>query len=169
VSRRAFTLIEVMLVVLLVVILAGAAAMSFARPLRAARAREAIEQIRAFDAAARQVARRSGREVEIVLDAYRQELVRREQGRDVSQVRLPNGLRIDQVRTSGDAREGLDLSLSVSPHGWSRSYAMRLVGLEFDGWLLVAGMSGQVTVIEDESRVLDILTRADAAARRDAD
>ena len=161
--RRAFTLIEMMLVVLLIGALAGAAAMSFVRPLRAA-----IEQIRAFDATARQVARRSGREVEIVIDPYYRQLVRREEGRDISIFRLPDGLRIKQVRTSGNARQGSELTLAISPHGWSRSYALRLVGHEFDRWLLVAGMSGQVTVIEDESHVQDILSRT-STARRDAD
>jgi prepilin-type N-terminal cleavage/methylation domain-containing protein len=169
--RRAFTLIEMMLVVLLIGALAGAAAMSFVRPLRAARLRATIEQIRAFDATARQVARRSGREVEIVIDPYYRQLVRREEGRDISIFRLPDGLRIEHVRTSGEARQGSELTLAISPHGWSRSYAVRLVGHEFDRWLLVAGMSGQVTVIEDESHVQDILSRAAsaAAARRDAD
>ena len=167
-SRRAFTLIEVMLVVLLIGLLAGAAAMSFARPLRAARAREAIAQVSAFDAAARQVARRSGGAVQIVIDAYEQRFVRREQGRDVSSYRLPDGLRIEQVRTGNDERDTSQRTVNVSAHGWSRTYAVRVVGPDLDRWLLVAGLSGQVSVIEDESTVDDILTRAGAAGR-DAD
>jgi prepilin-type N-terminal cleavage/methylation domain-containing protein len=159
--RRAFTLVEVMLVVLLVGTLAAVAVMSFARPLRAARVREAIAEVGAFDAAARRLARRSGREVEIVIDAYEQRLTRREQDREpASHLTLPGGLRIEQVRSSGDAAHESPLTIRVAPHGWSRSYAVRVVGPEFDRWLLVAGMSGQVTVIEDESKVEAILARA---------
>ncbi len=165
--RPAFTLIEVMLVVLLVGTLAGVAVMSFARPLRASRARDAIAEIGAFDAAARQLARRSGRDVEVVIDVYERRLTRREQDRGPeSHLSLPAALRIEQVRSSTSAAHESQLTVRVAPHGWSRSYAIRIVGPEFDRWLLVAGMSGQVTVIEDESKVQDILARASG---RDAD
>ena len=168
-SHRAFTLIEVTLVVLLVGLLAGAAAMSFARPLRAARVREAVAEISAFDAAARRLARRSGREVEMMIDVYEQRLTRSEQDREPSHLSLPSGLRIEQVRSSGSASHESQVAIRVTPHGWSRSYAVRIVGAELDRWLLVAGMTGQITVIEDESKVDDILSRAAATAGRDAD
>src|SRR5215471_6908216 len=54
----AFTLIEIMLAVLIVGLLASAAALSFRQPIRAARAQDAVELIRSFDAGAREVARR---------------------------------------------------------------------------------------------------------------
>ena len=45
-----FTLVEIMLAVLLVSLLASAAALSFQKPIRAARAQDAVELVRSFDA-----------------------------------------------------------------------------------------------------------------------
>ena len=63
--RSAFALIEIMMAVLLMALLASAAALSFSEPLRAARAKDAIEMVRFFDETSRQSARRFGRPVRI--------------------------------------------------------------------------------------------------------
>src|SRR5256885_7110087 len=65
---RGFTLIEMMAVVIIMALLATGAALSFARPMRVARARDALHQVRSLDASARQFARRFGRPIEIGFD-----------------------------------------------------------------------------------------------------
>src|SRR5438105_1542102 len=77
VRRRAFTLIETMLVILLMALLASAVTLSFARPLRAARAQDAIEMVRSFDGMCRQVARRFGQPVTLTYDLSEGRIVRR--------------------------------------------------------------------------------------------
>ena len=72
----AFTLIEVMLVVAIMAILTAAAALTFAGPLRKAQSQEAAQQLRFFDASARDLARRWGREVQLSFDLDRQILSR---------------------------------------------------------------------------------------------
>jgi general secretion pathway protein H len=161
---RAFTLIEVLCVVLLIGLLSGAAVIAFDRPLRAARARQIVEEIAAFDAAARAAARRSGRDVEMVIDPLERTIVRDESAR----LELPAGLEIEQVRTADGSAPGSRVVIRCSPHGISRGYAIHLRSGDFDRWLLVAGLSGQVTMLNDESQVDSILSGA-RAARRDAD
>jgi type II secretory pathway pseudopilin PulG len=151
-------------------LLAGAAAMSFAAPLRRARQRQAVEQIYAFDASARVAARRSGRAAEIVIDAYEQRLKRREDDRVVASAgALPGDLRIEQVLVNDEGESQSLVTILVSSHGTSRTYAVRVVGEGFDRWLLFAGLSGQVTVFNDESQVEQVLSAASGAARRDVD
>src|SRR4051812_26887258 len=77
-GTRAFTLIETMLAVLLLAIVASAAALTFSQPIAQARADEAFEQLRTFDANARIVARSSGRVLQIIFDLSANRLDRRE-------------------------------------------------------------------------------------------
>jgi len=174
---RAFTLIEIMVVVVLIGLLSGAAMLSFARPLRARRARQAVEELVSFDTASRQAARNFGRDVEIVfeLSADRTELSRREltsEPRETFRASLPGGFHVEQVRSAKQTASSGDVAIRCSPRGLSRSYAVRVVGPEFDQWLLVAGLSGQVSVVSNETKVESILAGiagAAGAARRDAD
>jgi prepilin-type N-terminal cleavage/methylation domain-containing protein len=173
-SGRAFTLIEMMVVVILIGLLSGAAMLSFTKPLRARRARQAVEELASFDGSARQAARNFGRDVEIVfeLSADRTELSRREltpEPRETFRASLPTGFHVEHVRTAEQTASTGDVVIRCSPRGLSRSYAVRVVGPEFDQWLLVAGLSGQVSVVSDESKVESILAGGAGAARRDAD
>jgi prepilin-type N-terminal cleavage/methylation domain-containing protein len=175
---RAFTLIEIMVVVILIGLLSGAAMLSFAGPLRARRAHQAVEELAAFDAAARQAARNFGRDVEIVfeLSARRSELVRREltpEPRETFRVSLPADVHVEQVRAAQETSSSGDVAIRCPPRGLSRSYAVRVIGPQFDQWLLFAGLSGQVSLVTDESRIESILRNsaggANDAARRNAD
>jgi hypothetical protein len=143
---------------------------SFAGPLRAARAREAVTQIMAMDASARQAACRSGSAVELVFDLGEQTLIRRDpQQLDralAREISVPEGVRIEQVRTALRDFASGRIVVRISGQGISRSYAIRLIGPEQDSWLLVAGLSGQIVQIDDEKRVQDILAEA---SRSDAD
>src|SRR5262245_47148217 len=165
--RCGFTLIEVMTVVIIMALLATAAALSFTRPLAAARARDAEDQVRALDASARQFARRFGRPVEIILDLANSTLARRERDMIVFQTKLPHGCRIDEVRFSGRSETLGEVAVECSGAGLSRSYAAHLVGPQLDLWLIFAGLSGQVTQVSDVSQVDAILPQGNA--RNDSD
>ncbi len=110
-------------------------------------------------------------------------------------MQLPPGFRIEQVAwvdtTTRPSRlaglwstvtetNGL-IELPVSSEGLSRTYAVQLVGpkivednakgsgeTEQTTWLLVSGLTGQVT-IEDEEKAIHNLLRRTASARPDAD
>ena len=158
-----FTLVEVMVAILLMALLASAAALSFSGSLRTARSREALELLRSFDSAARDVARRSNRETRIVFDFSNDTLSRRE-GADldnlVSLVHLPSGYRIEALRTAGQSFEDGQAVVDCSGLGISRSYAAHLIGPGLDRWVLVAGMTGEMTQEADEFAAQTVLDNA---------
>jgi prepilin-type N-terminal cleavage/methylation domain-containing protein len=168
-DRRGFTLIEIMLAVLIVGLLASAAALSFRQPIRAARAQDAVELIRSFDAGARDVARRFGKPVVLAFDLREGRVERRENDdRATYAARLPQGIRIGQLRTAARRVAEERIEIPCSAAGLTRTYAVRLVGPGVDRWLLVCGFSGDVQAIQDEAQLDAIFaataTQADAAA-----
>ncbi|MGB7158463.1 MAG: type II secretion system protein [Tepidisphaeraceae bacterium] len=165
-----FTLIEIMAVMLILALLSAAAAWSFSRPLARARASEAIELVTSFDASSRLAARRFGRRVEMVFDLADGALVRREGGQVAYRGMLPAGFSIEQVRIGEGVRDAGEVTIECSRLALSPSYAVKLVGpAGVERWLVVAGLSGQVTAARDETDVDAILNfGAAAAARRDA-
>lgn len=168
----AFTLIEAMAAVLLVGILAAGVALSFAAPLRRARAQDAIDRVRAFDSSARAQATASGRPVLGIIDLSNGALERRDaaSSETISRQQLPDGIRIDLVRCR-DRRDDVGaIEIEFSPLGLSPSYAVHLAGPECDRWIMVAGLSGSIGIVRDEAQVDAILTPPRAAGvRRDAD
>lgn len=177
--RTGFTLIEVMLAVLLMALLASAVALSFSGPLQRARAEDAQQTLRSFDAAARQMATRWGRPVRVVFDVSAGTLSRRE-GQSLqeprSRIALPSGYRVDEIRVEGRGYSDGEAVIDYSALGLSRSYAAHLSGPGLDRWLLFAGLSGEMTQAQDESAVESILGnvaptsyRPWAAAGHDAD
>jgi type II secretory pathway pseudopilin PulG len=155
-KRSAFTLIETMLAVLLMALLASAVAMSFSAPLKSARTADAIELIRSFDAMGRQAANASGKNVRLVFDLSNDTLVQRD-GIDLHDPRthesLPSGCHVDSVRIDESLTSAGEAMVDISPHGWSRSYAVHLQSPGADRWLVFAGLSGQMSQVQNESQI----------------
>ena len=153
---RAFTLIEMMLAVLLMALLAGAVALGFSQPLKSSRTVDAIELVRSFDNMGRQAATTSGSNVRLVFDLAQNILVQRD-GADLAQFRtrvsLPPGCRIDAIRIDEHLVSSGEAIVDISPHGWSRTYAMHLLSPGQDRWLVFAGMTGQMTQVQNESQI----------------
>ena len=165
--RRAFTLIEIMAVMLILALLSAAAAWSFSRPLARARTFEAIELVASFDASSRLAARRFGRSVEMRFDLTGGMLERLEGGDVAYRGTLPQGFSIEQLRTAERVHDVGDVTIACSRLSLSPSYAVKLVGpAGVQRWLVVAGLSGRVTAARDEADVDAILNLK--AARRDA-
>jgi len=165
--RSAFTLIEIMMAVLLMAMLASAAALSFSEPLRSARAKDAIEMVRFFDEASRQSARRFGRPVRTSFDLA-SEKISRYIGEQMSyETALPHGCRIRQIRTAARRAAEGEFEIPCSPRGITRTYGVHLTGSGVDTWMLIAGLTGEVSLIKDEAQ-LDAIFAA-TATRREAD
>ena len=165
-GATAFTLIEMMLVVLVMGLLASAAALSFARPMRAARWRDAIEMVRAFDANSREQARRFGRGIGMGFDLAENRVVRREEGRVTYQASLPAGVKVREVRTAARRAVEGEIEIPCSRAGATRTYAVHLTGSGMDQWLLVSGLGGEISTIKDEGQLDSIF--AATATRRDS-
>lgn len=193
--RGAFTLIEVMAVVLLLGLLAGATVWLMADDARRASRAEAMARLAHADRTARLAARRLGRPCVLRCDLAAQRLRRVVGGAKDEEavshaVELPAGYRIARitlpsapgrsprargVETGHDVETGT-VDIAYSTAGRSPSYAVRL---DFEGdrsrrpdedagrWMVVAGLTGQVMVVQNEKEV-DNLFQALAGRRPDA-
>ncbi|HEV8607953.1 MAG TPA: type II secretion system protein [Tepidisphaeraceae bacterium] len=167
-SRPAFTLIEMMLAVVLLGIISAAAAFTFHSSLESARASDVIEQLRYLDSSSRQRAMRFNQSVELTFDVTNSSISRREgsKGNDESfRASLPRGYTIDQINIAGQSTFNGQTSLTCSSHGYTPSYSLHLLGPNFDQWLLFAGLTGQLTLVKDESTVQDILANTRQSRR----
>lgn len=162
-GAQAFTLIELTAVLVILALLSAAAVVTFGVPLQRARSADAVASLRSFDAYARQAAGRFNRPSQIIIDLDRQMLTRTA----AEPLHLPQVLRIAEVRLAAHRQTSGQVKIPCSAAGLTPSYGLHLTGPETDRWILVAGLSGQITEIDDE-RSLDNLLRA-LSARRDAD
>lgn len=165
-SSPAFTLVEIMLAILLMGLLAAAASFTFADPIRAARTREAVEQVKSFDPAVRQYAQLSGHDVRVIFDMYEDTIHCADGTQTPFSASLPRGFRIDQVRAADGRRSDGRIEIPLSRLGLSRSYAVRLVGPSFEKWFLIAGLGGEVTQVADESSLDSIFAPIAAPGTR---
>ncbi|QOV90977.1 pilus assembly FimT family protein [Humisphaera borealis] len=171
--RPGFTLIEVAAVALLMAILAGAVAWSFSGPVASVRTADVLDRIKTFDGTARLAARNTGRPVTMQFDPYEGSMTRfddRGQGEPFLAYRgvLPSGYRIERVRlpdspaTAGEGRTTVPCSID----GRTPTYAVCLSGGGKEHWLLFAGLTGQVTEVNDESAVDAIFETVRTGPRR---
>jgi hypothetical protein len=71
---------------------------------------------------------------------------------------LPASVRIEEVRLSSSARSFDDVAVDYSPLGLSSTWAVKLVAEERSLWLVFAGLSGQMTVLEDDAQAAQYLS-----------
>lgn len=176
-SRSGFTLIEVLAVIVVLGLLAGAVAWSLAGDATQAIGEDALGRLAHADSMARAEARRFGREYTLRFDLNEQALRRLDEGdrQSAHSVKLPTGHRIEAVafKAQGDSGSGTlrrvtfgAADVVYSPAGRSVSYAVRIRSGDARRWLVVAGLTGQVTQTDDAKAVDNLfdagLPRADA-------
>jgi prepilin-type N-terminal cleavage/methylation domain-containing protein len=131
-TRRAFTLIEMMVVLVLAAVLTTAVAVALTSPARAAQARDAAERIESFDRLVREHARTAGMAQAIVFDLNRGTVRRaeaeaqdgiREPG---SVLQLPGQFRVERLLLPGGPVVSGEVRVPVSPRGQAPSYAILL-------------------------------------------
>jgi prepilin-type N-terminal cleavage/methylation domain-containing protein len=184
--RRAFTLIEVLAVVALLGLLAGATAWSLAGAAQRATFDEVAGRIAHADRMARFAGQRIGRPTVLTIDLDKQWLIRRIAREDGSvetapALGVPRDMRIERVVLAGEPRSGdmntrrpgrhIDrgqVEIAYSTHGRSVTYGLRLEGEDDSRWLVFAGLTGQMTEIDDEDEV-DNLFELLTSGRPDAD
>ncbi|MDB5296724.1 MAG: hypothetical protein JWO31_2707 [Phycisphaerales bacterium] len=175
-AAQAFTLIEMVAVLALAALLATAATVSLKGTRRDAAVDDAAGRWRAYDAAARDLARQSGRPVTLRIRAGgggtgdAGPVARRldadgraDLGPPVDLPGGPDGVRVDRVLTPPvgadpgagvSAGSGGAVDVPVSARGFGPSYAVRLAGPGGrTRWLLVAGLTGEVRTVPDEQYV----------------
>lgn len=162
--RKAFTLIELVAVLAIVALLTAGVSLSLKGALRDAEAEDAAGRLAAFDALARQEARRFNRPSELHVDPRAGSVWRRDvlpsggDGVPRATLRLPPGVAIEEVFTArGRSRAGDGVTIACSARGQTASYAVLFSGPGGRRrWILFAGITGQPQVIDHDQDVQDI-------------
>ncbi|WP_428940622.1 pilus assembly FimT family protein [Fontivita pretiosa] len=164
-ARGAFTLLELLAVILIGGLLAAAVVLRLGPQLAQARLAGVLQQLEDADRLARASAAESGEPCEMVFDLTEGRVWRREQGRvgKLASLRLPRGFAIAQMRTARSSHHGGEVAVQIRPDGRSDSYALCVGRAGEEGrrerqssWLVFAGLSGQVKRLSDERDVRDI-------------
>ncbi len=170
--RRAsgFTLVELLVTLLLAALLATGTTLSVRAVLRDARLRDAVGRTIAFDALARDRARRLGQPLQLAFSAGTDHAARLSAASGEAagaDLQLPPGVLIERVMTPGDSADRAEVRLPCSPAGLTPSYAVLLSGGgDRRRWIVLAGMTGRTYVTQDDAEISDIFA---AIARNDAD
>jgi len=160
---KAFSLVEIMVVLVIMAVVAGAVTLRLEGPLKRASMRELVDCVAGFDRLTRVWAREQDRPVTIVVDMAEGELSRVAlDGKDEatavgSALVLPERFEVAEVRTVLGRNEGGRAEIPCSRRGFSASYALCL---EDDSgmrqWILFAGLTGQMIQADDERQVQTI-------------
>jgi hypothetical protein len=105
--------------------------------------------------------------LQIVFDLSRDRMIRRQgaEGPVLHEMQLPHECRIERMRVGGKVTDSGEVVLACSNLGLTRSYAAHLVGPGLDRWILVAGLTGEVTTAAFDSNDADSF---DAEGEREA-
>lgn len=161
----AFTLVEMVAVLALAGLLAAAATLSVEGLGRDARMDDVMDRLAEYDQLARASARQAHRPVTLWFNATRGAVERIFEARDgepdagQAVFHLPPGFSIERVMAAGGRDPGADLKLAVSEAGRSASYALRIRGAGRVRWILIAGLTGDLTWPKDEREIDNIFTR----------
>lgn len=156
-----YTLIEIVAVLALMAIAAGAVGWTMSDAHAAANLDDAINRIRSVDRQARSVARRFDRPVTLRFDLEGQ-TVRRVDDANASghTTSLSAGHRIEAIKTRLEPYDPTQIDIAIGRRGFGESYAIHLRALGRDAedtWVVVAGSTGQMTRVADEQIVDNLL------------
>jgi prepilin-type N-terminal cleavage/methylation domain-containing protein len=173
---QAFTLIEVMVVLVLAAVLTTAVAVALTGPARAAQARDAAERIGAFDRLVREHAKTTGAPQAIVCDlnrgaVRRGETVTEEAGDQEpgSVLQLPGQFRVERLLLPGGPVLSGEVRVPVSARGQTPSYALLLTERRQPKghWLVFAGLTGQMTEVRDATEAEQLFAALGPGGLRD--
>lgn len=169
--RRAFSLVEVAMVLLVLALVAGAVTLRVRPILLRMDMRACLDEAAEFDRMSRAIAREHGRPVLLVFDLAEGRVRRTgEDGRERlgEPLDLPPGRRLAEVRLAGRPVRSGCASVSISAAGLGPTYALAIEGRDGTDrrWLLMAGLTGQVVEAADGKEVDDAF--AAIKARNDA-
>jgi len=168
--RRAFSLLELMIVLVLISVMAGAVVLSFRGSLHNAKLATALSAIQSLDQRMRYAAIEQKRMSMLILDLRegRLQSAGRASGQSSGKaagltpgeggekLKLPPGVQISKVYVSTREVQSRRLSLPYYPNGSSVGWAVEVSTGDTKKWVLFAGRSGQVYWAKDEDEVSKI-------------
>ena len=165
--RSAFTLLEMLIVIVVMALIASSATLSFKTPMQHAAQSDAVQMLKHFDHAARQAATQFHRPMQMSFDLEKQRVSRLEHDAATATMLMPRGVRITELRTADHRILDFEHPIPISESGISMTYALHLTGNEFDQWILFTGMTGDVISGINETELDNIFkTLATRGAQR---
>jgi len=156
-ARRAFTLPEMMLAVVLLAVLSTVAVVSLAGARRAASAKDVVEQIATSDRLTREWCRRFDRPAQLVFDLDRGTVGRSTSpSESAAALHLTDRFRIARVMWPSGAVTAGQARLICSPMGQTPTYAVMLSDKTSEQWLLMTGLTGEAVHLRDAQEAQDI-------------
>ncbi|MEM9587059.1 MAG: prepilin-type N-terminal cleavage/methylation domain-containing protein [Planctomycetota bacterium] len=149
-SRRAFTLLEMVVALLIIAILASVSVLSFRGSIDRHRLEQGVDLVARFDARLRRESIRANQPIRATIRRDRGEFVIPDRG--VSWA-LPGPVALDAFRVASQVSARQSVELASDRFGQSASYAVKLRAGKFHQWLVVLGGSGQVIRVSDEDQV----------------
>lgn len=164
--RRGFSLIEIVLVLLVLALVAGAVTLRVRPILARMDARACLDEMAGFDRLSRAFAREQGRPVLLLFDLAEGRVRRTsEDGREAlgQALDLGPGWRLAEIRLVGRSYRSGRVSVSISGRGLGPTYAVALEGAGGERRrFLVAGLTGQVMEAETDKEVDDAFRALEA-------
>jgi prepilin-type N-terminal cleavage/methylation domain-containing protein len=162
-DRRAFTLIELIVVIVIMGLLATLAVLSTGGMMDRYQLSQAAETIEIFDARARRSAHSLRQPIRAIIQPNQRRLVIASPGGNTSrsvaaQFRLPRAVEIAEIRLRRRVTAAGNFEIDYNRQGSSPTYALRLQRGKMSRWLVVLGVSGQIVTLKNEGEVDEILS-----------
>jgi prepilin-type N-terminal cleavage/methylation domain-containing protein len=160
VKARAFSLIELSLVLLIIAIAAAAVTLRVQGPMGHARMRDAVDAIGQFDRTTRQAARAQDRPLWLTVDLAAGTIRRvTDSGReaDGAVLSLPDGFAMERLLVRGQETGDSARALTCSRSGLVPTYALLLRGGGERRWLVVAGLTGELLEVAGEGEARELV------------
>lgn len=154
-AGHAFTLIELVVVMVLIGIMTAMAVLSLGGTMDRYRLTQATETFQTFDARARRQARSARRTIEATIEKDKRRLVIAQPSK---QFRLPDSVEIKTVRISQQAVPRTKVKLRFDSAGHSPTYAVEFRKGKLSKWLVILGTSGQTIAMDNVGEVNALLS-----------
>lgn len=171
-NHRAFTLLELVVVVAILGMIAATAAVQLRSTLATARLRSLTESVQNLDQLARRAARRRGQWVRMTFDLEHSHLLATGMGNwqsSIGEVNSDAAVRVSRVVTMEQQWTAGAADLLISPRGESKDFAVEFVAPNEHHWYVCLGMIGQWVELDDVEANDVGKVRRFLAARPDAD
>lgn len=160
-NDRGFSLLELLVVLVLVALVSATVVMRWSGVQQRATLKATVEQIEFADAHLRRYAQSHGTSCRLVFDLKNHRLCKQYHNQSQNNPAwesLGRSIKLKEVQSTAQTQQSSQIELTFRRDGTSPTYGLELLGPgQQKIWLIVAGVSGQVTRLETKSNYEDAL------------